>query len=42
MTVVAAFAFPAVLAYQGWSLHVFRQRLSTPPEGTPAAVAHDG
>ena len=25
--------FPVVLAYQGWSLYVFRKRLATPPAG---------
>jgi cytochrome d ubiquinol oxidase subunit II len=32
MTVAAAIFFPIVLAYQGWSLHVFRARVKTPPE----------
>lgn len=44
MTVVAVIAFPVVLAYQGWSLYVFRHRLSasSKPEGTTAAmVTHD-
>jgi cytochrome d ubiquinol oxidase subunit II len=31
MTVVALLLLPAVLAYQGWSFHVFRQRLTAPP-----------
>ncbi|MBV8990751.1 MAG: cytochrome d ubiquinol oxidase subunit II [Solirubrobacterales bacterium] len=31
MTVVAVLFFPIVLLYQGWSFHVFRQRLSAPP-----------
>jgi len=31
MTVVAALFFPIVLAYQGWSFHVFRRRVSAPP-----------
>ena len=31
MTVVAAIVLPVVLAYQGWSLWVFRKRLTTPP-----------
>ncbi len=30
MTVVAVIFFPIVLIYQGWSLHVFRRRLSAP------------
>jgi cytochrome d ubiquinol oxidase subunit II len=36
MTVVAAIFVPFVLAYQGWSYWVFRQRL-TRPAGQPAA-----
>jgi cytochrome d ubiquinol oxidase subunit II len=32
MTIVAAIFFPLVLIYQGWSFHVFRGRLKTPPE----------
>jgi cytochrome bd ubiquinol oxidase subunit II len=31
MTVVAAILFPLVLLYQGWSFHVFRARVKTPP-----------
>jgi cytochrome bd ubiquinol oxidase subunit II len=31
MTVVAAIFFPLVLLYQGWSFHVFRARVKTPP-----------
>ncbi len=31
MTVVAVLFFPIVLLYQGWSFHVFRRRVSTPP-----------
>ena len=31
MTVVAAIFFPLVLVYQGWSFHVFRARLQSPP-----------
>jgi cytochrome d ubiquinol oxidase subunit II len=38
MTVVAAIFVPLVLAYQGWSYWVFRQRLTRPAE-TPAAPA---
>jgi cytochrome d ubiquinol oxidase subunit II len=30
MTVVAVIFFPIVLLYQGWSFHVFRQRVSAP------------
>jgi cytochrome bd ubiquinol oxidase subunit II len=33
MTVVAAIVFPAVLVYQAWSYHVFRERLSVPKIG---------
>jgi cytochrome bd-type quinol oxidase subunit 2 len=39
MTVVAAIFFPLVLAYQSWSLWVFRKRLTTQPTqpvGSPA------
>src|ERR1700729_917417 len=32
MTVVAVLFFPIVLLYQGWSFHVFRRRVSAPPE----------
>jgi cytochrome d ubiquinol oxidase subunit II len=41
MTVVAVIFFPVVLLYQGWSFHVFRQRVSTPPNPSgkqPAAL----
>ena len=31
MTVVAAIFVPLVLAYQGWTYWVFRQRLTRPP-----------
>jgi len=31
MTVVAAIFLPLVLLYQGWSFHVFRARVKTPP-----------
>ena len=31
MTVVALLLLPVVLLYQGWSFHVFRHRLTTPP-----------
>ena len=30
MTVVAVAFFPLVLAYQGWSLYVFRKRIAKP------------
>jgi cytochrome d ubiquinol oxidase subunit II len=41
MTVVAVLFFPIVLLYQGWSFHVFRRRVSAPPdpEQQPAAPA---
>ncbi len=35
MTVVAACFVPFVLAYQGWTYWVFRQRLSRPPAAAP-------
>jgi cytochrome d ubiquinol oxidase subunit II len=31
MTVTAVLLLPLVLAYQGWSFHVFRRRVTTPP-----------
>jgi cytochrome d ubiquinol oxidase subunit II len=31
MTIVAVIFFPLVLAYQGWSFHVFRARVQAPP-----------
>jgi cytochrome d ubiquinol oxidase subunit II len=34
MTVITAIFFPIVLAYQAWSLWVFRTRLTTPPTQT--------
>jgi len=47
MTVVAVIFFPIVLLYQGWSLYIFRKRISGPasttetapagPDGTPTA-----
>jgi hypothetical protein len=37
MIIVAAIFVPLVLAYQGWSYWVFRQRL-TRPTGSPAAA----
>ena len=33
MTVVAVLFFPFVLAYQGWSLYVFRKRIVGPKAG---------
>jgi cytochrome d ubiquinol oxidase subunit II len=41
MTVVAATFVPLVLAYQGWSYWVFRQRLVR-PAGQPASVPPRG
>jgi cytochrome d ubiquinol oxidase subunit II len=38
MTVVAAIFVPLVLAYQGWSFWVFRQRLIRP--GAQSAPSH--
>jgi cytochrome d ubiquinol oxidase subunit II len=38
MTVVAVLFVPLVLAYQGWSFHVFRARVSTPPERAEGAA----
>jgi len=32
MTIVTVIFFPVVLIYQGWSFHVFRARVQTPPE----------
>jgi cytochrome bd ubiquinol oxidase subunit II len=40
MTIAAAIFFPIVLLYQGWSFHVFRARVTTPPEPTDRAVPH--
>ena len=37
MTVVAVIFFPLVLAYQGWSLYVFRKRISGGPPSVVAA-----
>jgi cytochrome d ubiquinol oxidase subunit II len=31
MTIVAVIFFPIVLLYQGWSFHIFRARVQTPP-----------
>ena len=36
MTVVAAIFVPVMLAYQGWSYWVFRQRLTRPVPSPPA------
>ena len=34
MTIAAVIFFPIVLLYQGWSFHVFRARIKTPPAQT--------
>jgi cytochrome d ubiquinol oxidase subunit II len=41
MTIGAAIFFPLVLLYQGWSFHVFRARVTAPPDHgeTPAVGA---
>ena len=39
MTVTAVLVFPVVLLYQGWSFHVFRARVSAPPEEPTGAAA---
>ena len=39
MTIVAVIFFPIVLLYQGWSFHVFRARVRTPPEPSAAPQA---
>ncbi len=36
MTVVAVVTFPVVLLYQGWSLYIFRKRITTRPAGSGA------
>jgi cytochrome d ubiquinol oxidase subunit II len=38
MTVVAVTIFPVVLAYQGWSLYVFRRRIASPQVGSSEAT----
>ena len=43
MTVVAVIFFPFVLLYQGWSLYIFRKRISGPASATEASPkAPDG
>jgi cytochrome bd ubiquinol oxidase subunit II len=43
MTVVAVVFFPIVLLYQGWSFHVFRERVAEPGgAGDPASSQHTG
>ena len=39
MTVVAVLFFPIVLLYQGWSFHVFRRRVSAPPDPEQQSAA---
>jgi cytochrome bd-type quinol oxidase subunit 2 len=39
MTVVALFATPVVLLYQGWTYHIFRHRLAEPEVDAPAQPA---
>jgi cytochrome bd ubiquinol oxidase subunit II len=39
MTVVAVIFFPVVLLYQGWSLYIFRKRISGGPPSEAAAPA---
>ena len=39
MTVVALLCFPIVLLYQGWSFHVFRERVRPPAEPADGASA---
>jgi cytochrome d ubiquinol oxidase subunit II len=36
MTIGAAIFFPLVLLYQGWSFHVFRARVTAPPDQAEA------
>jgi len=33
MTIVALIFLPLILLYQGWTYHVFRQRIGTPSGG---------
>jgi cytochrome bd ubiquinol oxidase subunit II len=37
MTVVAVIFFPIILLYQGWSLYIFRKRISGGPPSVVAA-----
>ncbi len=39
MTVVAVITFPVVLLYQGWSLYIFRKRISGGPPSVAASPA---
>ena len=38
MTIAAVIFFPLVLLYQGWSFHVFRARVTAPPDRDDAPV----
>ncbi len=38
MTIAAVIFFPLVLLYQGWSFHVFRARVTAPPDPADASV----
>ncbi len=42
MTVVSVVVFPLVLLYQGWSLYIFRRRLSATPDSPAPATDGDG
>lgn len=42
MSVVALIFFPVVLVYQGWSLNVFKRRLSAPPVAEGSAEGDGG
>ena len=42
MTVVAVVFFPVVLVYQGWSLYVFRKRITGPKSVDPSSVGPAG
>ncbi len=42
MTVVAAIFFPIILLYQGWSLYIFRKRISGGPPSVVAAPVEPG
>jgi energy-coupling factor transporter ATP-binding protein EcfA2 len=42
MTVVAAIFFPIILLYQGWSLYIFRKRISGGPPSVVAAPVERG
>ena len=41
LTVVAAVFLPLVLTYQGWTYHIFRQRLGSAPEPATAPPAEE-